>query len=151
MSEKRNRPPPRSRWKKGQSGNPAGRPPDPLSVTAELKLQWLDPAPAALVKELFGPRVITATLGQCFVRKALLDCVRGSEESQLRARQQIWERLEGKPIEQLQGPQGVTADVNQYGDFLDPDFLTRLIADAIKDGRARPDTLAKVSPESGTS
>ncbi len=41
-------------WKPGQSGNPKGRPPNPISLTAEIKRLGALPASEAIIKEYQG-------------------------------------------------------------------------------------------------
>ena len=79
-------PPEEYRWKKGESGNPAGRPAGSVSITAEIKrkLQEIPDGQQKSYLELLINRIL---------KQAVVD---GNEQMI----KQIWSYVDGTPVEQ---------------------------------------------------
>jgi hypothetical protein len=82
-------------WKKGQSGNPAGRPKKADSLTSLLKdeMERIDPSDAE--GRTWNERIVLATL-------------RLAEQGVPAALKEVWERIEGKVRQDI----GVDVEVN---------------------------------------
>ncbi len=78
------------RWKKGQSGNPKGRPRNELCMTALLRKEINEEVPEKIRKKLFLPPETTWMHVQ--VRSLLLEAASGNSTCV----KELWERLEGK-------------------------------------------------------
>mgnify|MGYP001590930178 CR=1 FL=1 len=137
-------------WQQGQSGNPNGRPPNPLSVTNKGREYWLRPAPPGLVKEVFGKKQRGVTYGDCYWHALMSDACAGTPDLRIHARDVLYERFEGKVPQPLLKPDQPLPAEGGYADIYSPEFLARLITDLIKDGRATSDALARISPETGS-
>jgi hypothetical protein len=76
-------PPEEHRWKKGQSGNPKGRPKKEDSLTSLLREEIGKPCP-------LDPQ--NRTWGQLLIRSTLQDAIKGNPA----ARKEVWDRADGK-------------------------------------------------------
>lgn len=109
LKKGRPEPPLKSRWKKGQSGNPKGRPPKELCLTslvkAELELQ-AEQGGQLLRNKDGSPKTWAQILATAIVRQA----ARGNAT----ALAQLWERLDGKIPQALehQGPGGGPIEIS---------------------------------------
>lgn len=98
-------PPEEHRWEKGQSGNPAGRPPGSVSITAEIKkkLQEIPDGQQKSYLELLINRIL---------KQAVVD---GNEQMI----KQIWSYIDGTP-RPAENPEPVVPVVNIA--LLDKDY-----------------------------
>lgn len=108
-----------SSWKKGQSGNPAGRPPKVESLTSYLRNMTHKAAPASLLKKAFPNMTATQrknmTYKQAMIAKLLELAVGGD----LRAIELVFERVDGKVAMKVNIVNRLRTFAEAYG--LDPD------------------------------
>lgn len=78
-------------WKKGQSGNAKGRPAKYASLTSLLKIEIEKVAPRDREKRTWKELIVLATM-----KLAL--------KGHPQALREIWERLDGKPVQPIAGP-----------------------------------------------
>ena len=87
------------RWKKGQSGNPKGRPKNELCMTALLRQEINAEVPKQIRETLFLPK--DTTWMQVAVRSLLMQAANGNSTCV----KELWDRLEGKVPQPISGPE----------------------------------------------